>query len=65
MEGRVSWGVWDGHVHTATFKMGMQQRGLLIAQRTLLEVIRQPGWEWSWRENGSMYVYGSVPSLFT
>ena len=45
--------------------MGTQQRDLLIAQRTLLEVIWQPGWEWSWRENGSMYVYGSVPSLFT
>ena len=26
MRGRDSLGVWDGHVHTATFKMGKQQR---------------------------------------
>ena len=25
MGGRDSWGVWDGHVHTTTFKMDNQQ----------------------------------------
>ena len=25
MRGRDSWGVWDGHVHTAIFKMDNQQ----------------------------------------
>ena len=24
-EGRDSWGVWDGYVHTAIFKMGNKQ----------------------------------------
>ena len=42
MEGRDSWGVWDGHVHTAIFKMDNQQ-GPTIAQGTLLNVTKQSG----------------------
>ena len=36
-----------------------------IAEGTLLNVIWQPGWEGSLGENGYMYVYGRVSSLFT
>jgi len=25
MRGRGSWGIWDGHIHTAVFKMDNQQ----------------------------------------
>ena len=35
-----------------------------IAHGTLLNVIWQPGWEGSLGENGYMYMYGWVPSLF-
>ena len=42
-------------VYTAVFKMDNQN--LLIAQKTLLNVMWQPGWEGSW-ENGYMYMYG-------
>ena len=28
-----------------------------IAQGTLLNVMWQPGWEGSWRENGYIYMY--------
>ena len=41
--GRDSWGVWDGHVHTAIFKIGSQQgptgTGNTGAQGTLLNVM--------------------------
>ena len=36
-----------------------------IAQGTLLNVMWQPGWEGSWRENGYIYMYDWVPSLFS
>ena len=42
--GEDSKGVWDGHVHTAVFKMDNQQ-GPPIAQGTRLNVMWQPGWE--------------------
>ena len=32
---------------------------------TLLNVLWQPGWERGWGENGSVYIYDWVPSLFT
>ena len=36
-----------------------------MAQGTLLNVTWQPGWEGSLLENGYMYMYSRVPSLFT
>ena len=54
-EGRDSQGVWDGHVHTAVFKMDNQQG---IAHGTLLNDTCQPGWEGSLGKNGYMYTYG-------
>ena len=53
--GRDSYGVWDGHGHTAIFKRAGTYS---IAHGTLLNVIWQPGWEGSLGENGYMYVYG-------
>ena len=50
---RDSQAVWDGHVHTAMFKMGKQQGPTI-----LLSVLWQPGWEESLEENGCMYMYG-------
>ena len=38
---------------------------LLTVQGTLVHVMWQPGWEQSVGENGYMYMYGCVPSLFT
>ena len=55
--GEDSKGVWDGHVHTAVFKMDNQQ-GPPIAQGTRLNVMWQPGWEGGLRENGYIYLYG-------
>ena len=49
------WGVWDGRVPTATFKVD-SQRG--PAQGNLLSVTWRPGWEGSLGENGYMYMYG-------
>lgn len=39
MGGRDSYGVWDGHAHTAIFKMRNQQGPTVIAQGTLLSVM--------------------------
>lgn len=50
-------GVWDGHVHTAAFKMAHQQ-GLTVTPGTLLNVTRQPGWEGSLGEDGYTYTCG-------
>ena len=36
-----------------------------MAHETLLNVTWQPGWEGNLGENGYMYMYGKVPSLFT
>ena len=58
MEGRSSWGVWDGQVYTATFKMDNQQ-GATVQQSELRSELpgslngrgvqengyTQPGWE--------------------
>jgi len=53
LEGWDSKGVWEGQVHTATFKMYNQQRPTLcIVHGTLLNIMRQPGWEGSLGENG-------------
>ena len=35
-----------------------------LAHETLLNVMWQPGWKGSLRENGYMYVYGQVLLLF-
>ena len=40
-------------------------KDLLIADETLLSATWQPGWEKSLAENGYIYMYGWVPSLFT
>ena len=56
--GRDSQGVWDGHVHTAIFKMDNQKRTYCIAQGTLLNVMWQTGWEAGLGESGYMYMYG-------
>ena len=58
MGGEDTWGVWDGHVHTAVFKVDNQEGPHCIAHGTLLNVMRQPGWEGSLRENGYMFMYG-------
>ena len=39
-------GVWDGHVHTAIFKVDIQQ-GPTVKFRELCSVMWQPGWEGS------------------
>ena len=53
---RNSSGVWDGHVHTAVFKMDNQEG--LTAEGTLFKVMWQPGWMESLEGNGYMYRYG-------
>ena len=57
MRGRDNQGDWDGHVHTAIFKIDNQQ-GPTVKHRKLLNVTLQPGWEGSLGENGYMYTYG-------
>ena len=42
----------------------MNSRDYWIPQGTLLRVMWQPGWEGSVGENGYVYMYGWVPSLF-
>ena len=44
-------------VSSAIFKIDNQQGPTAIAQGTLLNVLRQPGWEGSLREKGYMYMY--------
>ena len=59
LEGRDSKGVWEGQVHTATFKMDDQQGPkLYIVHGTLLNIMWQPGWEGSLGENGYIHKYG-------
>ena len=48
-------GVWDGHVHTAVFKMD-NQRGLTV-QHMELSAMDQPGWEGCWGEMDT-FTYG-------
>ena len=59
LEGWDSKGVWEGQVHTATFKTDNQQGPTLCAVHgTLLKVMWQPGWDGSLGVNGYMYMYG-------
>ena len=62
--GRDSYGVWDGHVHSAIFKTGNQQ-GPTVQPRGLCSVMWQPGWEGALGENEHTCTYGRVPLLFT
>lgn len=58
-EGRGEGGVGevrDGQVHTAAFKTDNQQRPP-VTLSTLLNVMRQPGWEGHSGENGYMCRY--------
>ena len=55
--GKDSYGVWDGHVHTAVFKW-ITNKDLLYTQGTLLSVMWQPGGERGLGESGYMYMYG-------
>ena len=48
-----SWGVWDGHTHTAIFNMDTT-RTYYTVQGTVLSVMWQPGREGS---GGDGYVY--------
>ena len=36
-----------------------------MAHETLLNVMWQPGWDGSLKENEYIYIYGWIPSLFT
>ena len=45
--------------------MDNQQGPTVIAHGTVLSAMWPPGWKGSLGENGSMYVYSSVPLLFT
>ena len=45
--------------------MRWSTRTYYIAQRTLLNVMWQPGWERNLQENGCIYMYGWIPSLLT
>ena len=51
--GTDSGGVWEGHVHTALFKMENQRR----PTRILLSVMCQPGWDGVLGKNGYMHIY--------
>ena len=56
-EGRDSQGVWDGHVHTAIFKMNNQQRPTIQTQNSAQCYVA--GWMGGCLgENGYMYMYG-------
>ena len=56
--GRDRQGLWDTHAHNARFKMDNQQDPTVTAHGTLLNVVWQPGWEGSIRENGYLNMYG-------
>ena len=67
---RDSRGIWNGHVHTAVFKMDNRQG---MAQGTPLHVMQWPGWEGSlWGDHGYTCMYvgclccspETVPILF-
>ena len=58
VEGRDSWGVWDGHVHTAVCKINSQQGPTVFHGEPCSMFMWQPGWEGCLSENGSMYMYG-------
>ena len=58
---------WFLRGHCTTNKLSKLQLSHVIKNEyqcwTLLNVIWQPGWEGSWRENGYMYTYGCLPLL--
>ena len=54
--GRDSQGLWEGHVHTAIFKMDNQQGPIVYT--CLPNVMCQTGWESGLGENGYMYMCG-------
>ena len=56
--GRDGWGLQDGHVHTAMFRVNNQEEPAVTAHGTLLSVLCQAGWEGSLGKNGYMYMYG-------
>ena len=56
--GRDSFGLWEGNVHPAVFKMDNLTKTYCVAQGTLLSVMCQPGWEGGLGENGYMHTYG-------
>ena len=47
------------------FSTAVFTRGVCAAQGTLLNVMRQPGWEWGLGVNGCMCTHGGIPLLFT
>ena len=49
--------MWEGHAHTAVFKMDNEEDPL-TAKGSLLCATRQPGWEGSLGEDGYMYMCG-------
>ena len=59
------------HQESPLVRWQMCKRGIgltkayYMAQGILLNVVWQSGWEGSLEENGYMYVYGWIPSLFT
>ena len=52
-------------VRTLLYLKWIPTRTYCIAQGTPIGVMWQPGWEGSLGENGYLYMYGRVPSLFT
>ena len=68
-KGRESYQVWDGHVHTAIFKMDNQQGPTVqhVELSSMLCGSRNGSRVWGSSINiyGSIYMYGYVPSLFT
>ena len=49
---------------TLLYLKWITNKDLLNSTGTLLSVLWQPGWEGSLGENGYMYMYGWIPSLF-
>ena len=57
--------MWNIVMNTLLYLKWVTTRTYCTAQGTILNIMWQPGWEGSLGENGSMYMYGWVPSLFT
>ena len=47
-------GIWDGHVHTAVFKIDSQQGPTVQHMKLYFNVIWQHGWKRSLGDNGYM-----------
>ena len=63
LRGRDSYGVQDGHAHTAIFKMDNQQ-GPLYSTWNFAQCYVAAWMGGDLGENGCVYMYGWVPSLF-